>query len=222
MFTALALSLAIGAPVPPPAAPLPAGAVPRVMELKANADGKITVSVIRTETRKVQVAVAAAQGGGALPGPATREITVSTHVAVELSDVKDLTVTTADGKMLDKEEAMKKLVAGTIVVVSGDGKPVSPVFLKVFKDETLVLISPELIVPQGPASLNRPAMLPAPGQAFPPAAIPLQPGVQIQVVPPVPVPAPVQPVPVAPPMPPPVKPAVEAPVPSVPVTKPPA
>jgi hypothetical protein len=72
------------------------------------------------------------------------ELQIAQVEMVELGDVKDLTIARADGKKLKMEEAIKKLTVGTTVVVAGDGKPVSPVFLKMFKDEILVLTSPEL------------------------------------------------------------------------------
>jgi hypothetical protein len=144
MFTALTLSLALGAPIPPQGPPVASGPAPQVVELKPDDKGKVLVTVLRTE--KVQVgAVARPAAPGAPAGaPANAEITVARFTTVELSDVKDLTVTTADGKKVDKEEALKKLARGGVVVVSSDGKAVSPVFLKVFKDDTLVLASPEL------------------------------------------------------------------------------
>jgi hypothetical protein len=187
MFAALTLSMALGAPVPAPAAPVETGVAPRVMELKANADGKIMVTVTRPE--KVQVGAGAAinPAGGAAPAVITREIPVAKNV--ELGDVKDLSVTTADGKKLTAEEAMKKLAGGAIVVVSGDGKPVSPAFLKVFKDDTLVLVSPELAGPQ--VGTVKPGIRPLPADRLPPAPpggvqiLPINPGgvIQIQVQP---------------------------------------
>jgi hypothetical protein len=233
MFTTLVLTLAIGTQVSPPTAPVTAGTAPRVMELKPDANGKITFSIVRIEMQKVQVAPAIAPlpgGGGAAPVPAARESAVTRHMVVELGEVKDLTITTADGKKLDKEEAIKKLTAGAIVVVSGDGKPVGPAFLKVFKDETLVLASPELIVPHTAAFPGGPGMRPAlaPGVP-PPVAVPVQPGV-IPIAPggvvPAVVPAPpqAQPAPVAPVPPAPVgKPVTPPPAPvGKPVTPPPA
>jgi hypothetical protein len=44
MFTVLALTLAIGVQAPAPS--IPAGIAPRVMELKQNTNGKITLPVI--------------------------------------------------------------------------------------------------------------------------------------------------------------------------------
>ncbi len=180
MFTTLALSLTLAAPVPAPAAPIPAGTPPRLMELKADANGKVMVQVYRSE--KVQVRAPAANapvpGNDVAPAVAPREVWVSKMV--EIGEVRDLTVTTADGKKLTTDEALKRLTDGTVVVISGDGKPVSPVFLKVFKDDTLVLVSPELAGP-GNTFVGRPGII----RPLPP--------VQVQ-----PLPAPVQPLPVQP------------------------
>lgn len=189
MFTALTLSLVMGAPVPAPTAPVAAGVAPKVVELKANPDGKIMVAVTRME--KVTIGAGAAiapanPGGGAVPPPAqiVREIPVTKMV--EIGDVKDLTVTTADGKKLTTEEALKKIGSGAIVVVAGDGKTVSPAFLKVFKDDTLVLASPELTGPQGGVGVGggviRPGIRPLPPVQIQPGVIKIQPGV-IQVLP---------------------------------------
>ncbi len=177
MFTALTLSMALGAPVPPPTAPVAVGMAPRVVELKPDANGKITVQITRTETQRVTLGGPVPPGGGA---PAVREIEVpvTKQIMAELGDVKDLTITTADGKKLDREEALKKLGKGGIVVVSADGNAVSPAFLKVFKDETLVLVAKELIGPQGVVRPGRPVN----GGGV--QILPVQPGViQLQLQP---------------------------------------
>jgi hypothetical protein len=155
------------------------------MELKANPDGKIMVNVLRTEKIQLNVAVAGNPGGGAVP-PAvvTREVNVIKQV--EIGEVKDLVVTTADGKKLETEDALKKLKDGAIVVVSGDGKPVSPAFLKIFKDDTLVLASPELAGPAAGAIMPgggiRPGGRPLPVQP-PGGVLPVNPGGVIQIQP---------------------------------------
>jgi hypothetical protein len=211
MLASFVLTMAIAAPVPAPTAPVASGPAPRLLELKANADGKITVTVTRTEMVKVPVAQGnAINPGGAAPAVVTREVAVKKTMIVELGDVKDLKITTADGKKVETADAMKQLKAGATVVVSTDGKPVSPNFLKLFKDDVLVLSSPELVggpVNNGPSTGPRPrpgggggirpvplpvapAVVPAPGVI----QIQIQPG-QIQVIPlqpalPAPVPAP--------------------------------
>lgn len=203
MLTSLVLSLAVAAPVPTPPAPTPPGPVPRLLELKAGADGKVVVTVARTEMQKIQVAAGNAIGpNGAAPAVVTREVPVTKMVAVELGDVKDLKITTADGRKVDVADALKQLKDGATVVVSSDGKPVTPNHLKLFKDDVLVLASPELVAAQNVApplrpGFNRPGViqpLPAPIQ---PQVLPANPGgvIQIQIQPGqvqiVPLPAPV-------------------------------
>ncbi|MBP3955582.1 hypothetical protein J8F10_09840 [Gemmata sp. G18] len=168
MMTSLVLSMTLAAPVPAPAPPIPAGPAPRILELKAGADGKIMVVVTRTE--KIQI-----QGGAINPnGAAVAAPVVARAKQVELGDVKDLVVTTADGKKLETADAIKKLAPGGTVVVSADGKPVSPTFLKMFKDDVLVLASPELMGAALPGK-------PLPGGVRPPIQIqPIAPGIQIQ------------------------------------------
>jgi hypothetical protein len=183
MFTALTLSMALGAPVPPPATPVATGAAPRVMELKPNGEGKIVVTVLRTEMQKVPVAAgnAVLPNGGA--NVVQREVMITRQVTVELGEVKELTIATADGKKLEKEEAIKKLEKGGIVVVSADGNPVSPAFLKVFKDDTLVLSAKELAGPQGATGgFVRPGLKPLPVNPGGVQILPINPG-NIQVVP---------------------------------------
>ncbi len=207
MLTSFVLSMTLAAPVPAPAPPMVTGPAPRILELKPT-DGKVMVTVVRMEKVQVGVGGAINPNGGAAPAVITREIARSKMV--ELSEVKDLTVTTADGKKIETADAVKKLATGGIVIVSTDGKPVSPMFLKLFKDEVLVLVSPELTggvaatggVKPFPGGGIRPLPIeiqPLPPQvvpALPPQVVPgiqIQPGViQIQIAPAAPaLPAPV-------------------------------
>lgn len=190
MLTSFVLSMALAAPVPAPAAPVASGPVPRLMELKANADGKVTVTVQRTEMVKVTVAPqgnAINPNGGAAPAVVTRDVPVTKVAVVELGDVKDLKVTTADGKKVETADAVKALKGGAVVVVSADGRPVSPNFLKLFKDDVLVLASPELTAATGVGTKPFGGIRPLPvdrlpPQPLPPVQIQVQPG-QIQLVP---------------------------------------
>ncbi|AWM39655.1 hypothetical protein GobsT_19960 [Gemmata obscuriglobus] len=175
MLTSFVLSMTLAAPVPPPGPAVPVGPAPRILELKPGADGKIMVTVTRTE--KLPNAPVAANPNGIAPAVVAREI--SRTKVIELSEVKDLTVTTADGKKIATEDALKTLSTGAIVVVSTDGKPVSPTFLKMFKDDVLVLVSPEL---SGPAT-GRPVARPLPAIQGGIQVLPAQPGIQIQVAP---------------------------------------
>lgn len=193
MLTSFVLTMALAAPVPvAPPAPVASGPLPRLMEVKASADGKVVVMITRMEKQKVQIGQGnAINPGGAAPAVITREVVVPKVVTVELGEVKDLTITTADGKKVDVAEATKKLKDGGVVIVSADGKPVSPAHLKLFKDDVLVLTSPELApaTPAGfvPVKPLPPLGRPAPGGVLPvqPQVLPANPGgvIQIQIAP---------------------------------------
>ncbi len=158
-MTLAALLVAPAAAPKPIAAPLPAiaakpaigrlpvnvGSAPKVLELKPETDGKVRVTITRMEKQKVKIGIAIGAPGGAAPKQIEREVNVPKEMRVELSDVKDLTVTTASGKAVDTKEAIKKLSEGGLVVVTTDGKALDPKFLKVLREDTLVLVSPELV-----------------------------------------------------------------------------
>ncbi len=52
----------------------------------------------------------------------------------------DLVVTNATGEKLTEQEIRKTLRKPTMVLISADGKPVHPYYLKVMRPETLVII----------------------------------------------------------------------------------
>jgi hypothetical protein len=60
--------------------------------------------------------------------------------------LKDHKFQLAGGQKLSPEEAQKRLTPGKVVLLSVDGSPVDPAFLKIFKDDTLILLRQ----PQGP------------------------------------------------------------------------
>ena len=180
-----------------PAAPLPkdtapTGPAPRVVELKPGTDGKIMITVVRTETVKLPVAAGNAinpNGGPAAVKEVERK--VNRTATIELGDAKDLKAYTAAGKELDVKETLAKLKDGGVVVMSSDGKNVDPIFVRVFKEDTVVLVSPEFAsMPNtgGPAT-TRPGIRPLPPVRLQPGRIQLLPiqkgagGIQIQVLP---------------------------------------
>lgn len=193
-----------------PAAPLPrtpeapAGQPPVIMNLKPDADGKIRVTVLRTEKRKIN----AVAGNGRNVQQIDREVSYSTRRMVELQEVKDLTASTTDGKPLDIKDVLQRLSGGGIVLASSDGEKVSPHYLKLFRDDVIVLVSPEFKGMQAtpttrPGLINGPNQVqPLPAQVQPlPAQVPR--GIQIQIqgigaapaiVPAAPAPAPADPI----------------------------
>ena len=117
--------------------------------------------------------------------------------------MKDLKITTVEGKKIDVADAVKMLKNGSVVVVSADGKPVSSNYLRLFKDNVLVFASPELAggCATGWPAPGRGRPVPLPGGVLPAPPVkvfPAQPGViqiqiqpgQIQILPANPPPAP--------------------------------
>ncbi|MCI0641626.1 MAG: hypothetical protein L0Y72_17675 [Gemmataceae bacterium] len=67
---------------------------------------------------------------------------------------------TAGGKKLTKEEVGKQLKAGSVVLISADGRPVDPVYLRAIQTDTVVLVT-------GP-SVTQPLQPPPPKALVPP------------------------------------------------------
>lgn len=177
MFTTLmtAALLVPAAPVPKDA--LPTGPAPYILNLRAGNDGEAKVTVVRTEKQKVMMIQAVGGPNGAqVIQQVEKEVPVTRMVALGLADLKDLKVFSADGKDVAITDAVKKVNDGGLFVASANGKKVDASYLKLFKDDVLVFVSPDLI-PQGG---NGGMMMP--GRAGGPDA-----GWQVQVAPAMPV-----------------------------------
>jgi hypothetical protein len=176
MTTLLMAALLVSSADPAdPVVKLPTGSAPTMMVLQAK-----DKTLVRESTVQVAEAV-----------PVTEKVTVAgkeVERTVYRTVLKEKKVTTAypidgaafqtaNGKKLEKEEALKKLATPTLVVVSSDGKPVDEGFLAALKPGTLVVTMPmpatgAIMPPVGvrPLPILRPAIkvVPAP----PPAAVP--------------------------------------------------
>src|SRR4051812_37716459 len=103
MFTALALAAMLpGSPVPKDARP--AGPAPRVVEFVPDSDGKVRVPALRPETRKItfqmpvekEVVLDGKTVKQTVLETREREVTVHTQARLELAELANLTVYTAD------------------------------------------------------------------------------------------------------------------------------
>jgi hypothetical protein len=151
----LAAVLALAAPLPADEAPkAPQGLPPTQVIARADKDG--TIEVLRTgvvyrvedRTRAVNVNGRVVQVVEKVSVPMTSEITVK-YAA------KDARLFTAAGKELDPKELPERLKKKTIVLLSENGQLVDPFYLKVVKEDTLVLV------------VTAPPPMPAPGVVTP-------------------------------------------------------
>src|SRR5262245_7238783 len=134
----IAAALFAGADTEPDA--LPKGPPPRVAVLSAK---ELMVTYVTYEQVPVtkQVKVRVIEGGKAVDKIVTLTETVMTPRTVQHL-IKDIKATTAGGKRLDSDAAAKALASPRVVLISSDGKPVDPAYLKLCKPDTPVLVLP--------------------------------------------------------------------------------
>jgi hypothetical protein len=177
------LALALLAPITAFAAPVPkndsakalpaeGATAPRIVVLRPSDDGKVKITAMKTEKRAVQVMIAIAPGNPGGAAPVAKEFTVRVPAVVDLSEVKDLKVYNTAGKEVPKDDALKMLAKGGVVIVSCDGKPVDRGYLATFREGTLVLVAADL-VEMNTTKITMPLVAFPGGNAAGPPAIPV-------------------------------------------------
>jgi hypothetical protein len=135
MLEFLTASLLTLLPAPPTAPAAPKGSPPQLQYVTVTDRGELQFIELRYITVEVQVQVVV--NGIA---QVRKELQMVPVMMTKIIDKKSLTVTTAGGKEVPKDDLPKLLKDGAVVVWSGDGKPVDPAYLKPFKEETLVFV----------------------------------------------------------------------------------
>jgi hypothetical protein len=88
---------------------------------------------------------------GYYPAPSQVQATV---VFKPLTDVK-FDAYDVNGKLVSKNDVLKRLAAGGMVLVAGDNRLPDDTYLKAFKDDVLVLVGPELVLPVAPVDQTK-------------------------------------------------------------------
>lgn len=148
-MTSTLLTLAILLPAAPAPAPKgygdtgPKGLPPRVVTVSATSDNSLQLRqvthtlVTRTVHRQVQV------GQQTQTVAETVEVPVPTQQIIRVSlDDKGVQVYGADGKKIDPKEVSKRVVKPVAALLSADGKPVDPFYLRLAREGTLVFVVP--------------------------------------------------------------------------------
>jgi hypothetical protein len=154
----LAGLFALAVPAGDEKTPDPTGAPPTIQFVSAVDAAQATITVLRAEPVKVAVQITEIVNVGGQQVPVTKTVTRDEQriVYVTLS-LKNAQVQTASGLRLETADAFKRLKPGMAVVVSADGKAVSPAYLGIVQPETIVLIPPA--APAAPP-MPRPFVLP--------------------------------------------------------------
>jgi hypothetical protein len=121
---------------------LPRGPQPQQLLARVARDHLIlltTTTEFRQEVRTVETNV----GGQVVKKEVTVTVPIisSRETTSKLSDVQILGV---DGKKVDEKIVAKKLKKRTPVLVSVNGQPVDPFYLKLIKEDTLIVVLPRL------------------------------------------------------------------------------
>jgi len=147
--TLLAILLAAPAPVPakitPPQGPPPAYAIASMKDGKLQLQQTVLVPIARTETRQRVVNVGGRQQ--TLP----YQVTVMSHQTQQrTSQVDRARFFDTAGKEIDATRAGKLLNREQVVLVSSDGKPLDPFYLKTVREGTLIVVRPMMSAPAVP------------------------------------------------------------------------
>jgi len=136
--------LLLSAPLPVPEAPK--GPPPRILVVEVENDGPPFIVTPVIEFKKVPTTVTVVVGGKTENRTEVRTVQVEYRIKVGLND-KDCQVFGLDGKRLAPEEVQKRITRSSPILVSSDGKPVDPFYLKLAREGTVVVVSPKLVAP---------------------------------------------------------------------------
>ena len=137
-FLTLALLLP-AAPVPAPKTTLPKGPPPRIVSASINSEGGFQFLEWTTEYVQQQRTREVVEGGQVRRVTETVMVPVTRMVERKV-DGENVEAYGVDGKKIDRDD-VRKLAGKTLpVLVSSDGKPVDPFYLRLAREGTLVLV----------------------------------------------------------------------------------
>jgi hypothetical protein len=138
----------------------PKGPPPTIMAVRVDGAGQPFLVVQQPVMVPQQVTVQVKVGDRIENRVETRVVTVMREVRRALDNEKTRFFDAA-GKRIDLKDALKRLMKTTAVLVSADGKEVDPFYLRLAREDTVVVVSPELAGAMGgPVPIPPPIKLP--------------------------------------------------------------
>jgi hypothetical protein len=138
-------SLLVAAAITAPAAPVPrdtvpntTGPAPRVVAVKADANGQVWITANVYEKRKFPQQYAVIENGKQVIKTQEVEQLTSNYVRKQIGDFGGKFVT-AGGLPLTTEDATRRVKDGATLLVTADGKPIDKGWLKAVADDTVVM-----------------------------------------------------------------------------------
>jgi hypothetical protein len=147
----------------------PKGPPPKFMVAQVDKAGQPFIHMAVTEYVAVKREVTVKVANGFEKRVVQEMVPQLRETRVNLDDAKT-TVFDGQGKRIEPKDVRKRIRAMTAVLVSTDGKPVDPFFLRLVRADAVVLVAPELA--RGLDPLAMPLVLPAPAPPPPKKDIP--------------------------------------------------
>jgi hypothetical protein len=111
--------------------------------VKANEGGGVTIIATVYEKRKVQQQFFVIENGKQVMKQQETEVMTQTYIQKELGEFGGK-FKTADGATLTPEQATKRVKDGATILITADGKPIDPGWLRVVGTDTVVMFTSEL------------------------------------------------------------------------------
>jgi hypothetical protein len=147
MTTSLLTVIALTLSAPLPVKEAPTGPPPRVMAADVEGDGQPYVLTQGTDYVPVVREVTVIVMGRVEKRTETVTVPVIRQIKVHLND-KDVQVFGADGKRIAAEDVPKMIPRAGPILVSSDGKPIDPFYLRLLREGAVSVASPRLVVPR--------------------------------------------------------------------------
>jgi hypothetical protein len=135
--------MAPGAPIPKDTAPTPSGPAPRILAVKANESGTVMIFATVMVKRKIMAQVVVVENGKQVVKQQEQEITTQTYINKNIEDFGGK-FTAADGTVITADQASRKVRDGATILITADGKPIDPAWLRAVARDTVVMITDEL------------------------------------------------------------------------------
>jgi hypothetical protein len=131
------------APVPADAVPNPTGPAPRILAVQPDATGAVWITAHVYEKRTFQQQIMTVENGKQVMKQREVEQVVGNFVRKSIGDFGGK-FQTADGLPLTTEQVVRRVKDGATVLISADGKPVSPSWLRSVASDTVIMLTDEL------------------------------------------------------------------------------
>jgi hypothetical protein len=126
------------APTPKDAVPNTSGPAPRIVAVKADANGMVWITAQIWEKRKVQQQFFVVENGKQVMKQREVEQPFSTYIHKAINDF-GATFSTADGLTLSTDEAARRLKDGATLLVTANGKPIDKAWLRAVDGDTVIM-----------------------------------------------------------------------------------